>query len=534
MITGVDFGTTTTLWAEREGRGSAQIVPIGRNRSWMPTLASISVDRVLVGEDAEAAGESTVIRSVKSALTSEDNHVGVTDQAGIRHKVAVDELIGHVLSDVRKRAEVAGAETAGRVRLGCPAIWGAGPRRRLARLATEAGLSATVDDMLDEPIAAGVSWIWNTFVSGANYPEGRVLVFDFGGGTLDVAVLDVERRQSPRITALSTSGNTHAGDRIDDAVADSLRSRMPGVRSIGEDEVFDALLRRAAVRLKETLSVDSEATTRLGGGYDEMPFLRFDSADLTATMSTTLVEAHRAVERALKLAGLRSRGASTSLLRHARFEELAQEVDFVLLAGGMSRSKDVREALSQWFPDAKVVADPGITSSEESVVSGLTVDDVISDLNLDRPAFSFVVTYVDRHTGERLGKERVYEAFSPMYESNQLVNMAFGLGHKIDLAPPKGRDVGALLSCHSLDGSRVPLRVNDSVFTEVPVHLGSGGGRFCLYVDGRISLAGRERIDLTVDEWPVVGSSLQQPLSVRAENNWVPQAAQYNWWVGGE
>jgi molecular chaperone DnaK (HSP70) len=532
-ITGLDFGTTTTLWANREGHGPARIVPIGRSRSWMPTLASISVDRVLVGEDAEAAGESTLIRSVKSALTSDDDFVAVTDRHGYRHKAEVDELIRFVLSDVRKRAEEAGADTGGRVRLGCPAIWDAGPRRRLARLAQESGLRATVDDMLDEPIAAGVSWIWNTFVSGKDYPEGRVLVFDFGGGTLDVAVLDVERKSVPRITVLSASGNAYAGDRIDGAIASRLRSQVDAQGSLGGDEVFDALLRRAAVRLKETLSVDLDATTRIGGGYLDLPALRLDSQDLTEAMSESLTEARRVVERALKLAGLRARDADTAGLRATPFEQLVPQVNFVLAAGGMSRSRDVIAALHRWFPDAKVVKDPGIRAPEESVVSGLTVDEFISDLNLDRPAFSFVVEYADRRSGERLGNETVYEAFSPMYERHQLVTRAFDLGHKVDLSPPRGRDVVALLSCRSLDGSPLDLRVDDRVMNAAPVNIGSGGGRFCLYVDGRISLSGRERMDLMVDEWPVIGSTRQQPLHARSKNRWVPQVEQYNWWVGG-
>ncbi|MDW3217094.1 MAG: Hsp70 family protein [Acidimicrobiales bacterium] len=500
----------------------------------MPTLVSISADRVLVGEDADAAGESTLVRSVKTALMNAAEQVAVTDKQGVRHKVAVDELICHVLTDVRERAERAGADTGGRVRLGCPAIWEAGPRRRLARLASESGLQASASDMLDEPIAAGVSWVWNSFVHGDGYPEGRVLVFDFGGGTLDVAVLDVERGAAPRITALAASGNSYAGDRIDKAIARRVWSQVDRSGAFRGDDVFEALLGRAAVRLKETLSGETEASTLVGGGYDDLSPLRLDAKVLAEIMQEPLEAARRAVERTLKLAGLRARNAETATLRATSFDKLTPQVDFVLAVGGMSRSRDVTAALRTWFPDAKVVKDPGVLAPEESVVSGLTVDDVVSELNLDRPAFSFVVEYHDRRTGELLDSETVYEAFSPMYEQHHLVNLAFDLRYSVELRPPRDRDVVAILSCVTLAGEKLDLRVDDRVLPGAPVYIGSRGGRFTLYVDGRITLVGQERLEMVVDEWPVIRSESRSSLRVRAKNQWVDQIEQFNWWVGGE
>ena len=534
----LDFGTSTTLCAEREGLSPCRVLPIGQNRSYMPTIASITPDRVLIGESAAEQPESTLVRSVKTLLATGAQHAEVLDSRGLKHRVSVDDLVRQILEHTRARAESAGAQSGVPIRLGCPAMWTADPRQRLARLARDAGFHASVEMMLDEPIAAGISWVWNSYIHGESYPEGRVLVFDFGGGTLDVALLDIERASTPRVTALASVGNDLAGDRIDGAIRDHLL-KASGMERI-ETELHRTLVGLASNRLKEQLTVRKRASTFLGGELDGVGELTLERDELRELASPIMDAALVTTERCLKAAQLRSLRQSldpkdfgdASSIRSTDFGDLAADVNYVLLAGGMSKAVFVTERLRTWFPHADVVVDPGIESVEEAVVSGLTVSDVISDLNLDRPAFSFEVTYRDRRTGEGLGTETVYDAFSPLYRPEDVVVRAFGHGHRRELSVPGKREVVASLLCRGLDGEALPLKIDGEDASTVEVFLGSGGGVFTLFVNGRVSLTGKERADLFVERWPAAGG--ERTLSLRSRQEWHPQEENPNWWVGGE
>src|SRR5690606_22717794 len=185
---GVDFGTTTTLAARPVGP-SSRTIPLGEPpHRWMPTLAAVDRDlSLVVGERATAWPERSVIRSVKSRLLEGGSSLEVRAPNGVVHKVDVDDVVCAVLSEAAARIERSmGVPVDGdvRARLGCPAVWTAEPRRRLAALAGKAGFDLGVADILDEPIAAGVSWVMGRFARGEPVPEGRVVVFDCGGGTL--------------------------------------------------------------------------------------------------------------------------------------------------------------------------------------------------------------------------------------------------------------------------------------------------------------------------------------------------------------
>ena len=101
--------------------------------------------------------------------------------------------------------------------MGCPAMWTGPQRRRLLDLARKAGIPVGHATLVDEPVAAGVAWLTHRYLAHREAPEGRVLVFDMGGGTLDVAVLDVVGGAKPDVTVLAAIGLPEAGDDLDRA-----------------------------------------------------------------------------------------------------------------------------------------------------------------------------------------------------------------------------------------------------------------------------------------------------------------------------
>ena len=136
--------------------------------------------------------------------------------------VRADDLIVAVLKEAVRRASTHDlALTDDRaLRLGCPAMWDGQQRRRLLKLAQAAGLPATLESFVDEPVAAGIAWLASGRVKTSE--PMRVVVFDMGGGTLDIAVLDVRGVRHQDVSVLAAIGVAEAGDSLDEAIAEDL------------------------------------------------------------------------------------------------------------------------------------------------------------------------------------------------------------------------------------------------------------------------------------------------------------------------
>ena len=113
-------------------------------------------------------------------------------------------------------------------RLGCPAMWDGAQRRRLIENALRAGIAVGDNTLIDEPIAAGVAWIVHRTERMNQSVQGKLLVFDMGGGTLDLAVLDVNASSGdvPEIHVQAATGMGRAGDALDRAIVSDLRQQL--------------------------------------------------------------------------------------------------------------------------------------------------------------------------------------------------------------------------------------------------------------------------------------------------------------------
>src|SRR5690242_7122132 len=258
---GVDFGTATTLVARGTGPGASMVVPLGLSTPWLPSVARLDGADVVVGEDAEAASPEQVIRSVKRAITQRRDTVVV----GGADDVEADRVITAVLRAVVGRSAQAGLmlnRRGAQVRLGCPAMWDGGQRRRLLALADAAGLPVTDSSLVDEPVAAGLAWLSHRYLGYGERPTGRLLVVDMGGGTLDIAVLTVHGGPLPEVTVEASLGLATAGDMLDAAMARDLADVMVdhGIdpERHPQPELAWALLERAARETKVRLSTVPE------------------------------------------------------------------------------------------------------------------------------------------------------------------------------------------------------------------------------------------------------------------------------------
>ncbi|MFC6083747.1 Hsp70 family protein [Sphaerisporangium aureirubrum] len=507
---GVDFGTSTSLVAEQTGRLPVEIVPLGRSTPWLPSLAGYRGPSLLVGEDADDLGPDHVIRSVKRAITENQETVS----AGGR-QVDPDEVIVAVLAEIAKRAATAGhpLDTGQEFRLGCPAMWTGEQRTRLVRLAEKAGMPVAGSALIDEPIAAGVAWVNDRFLRYNERPEGRLLVFDMGGGTLDIAVLDIVGGANPEISVLSAVGTSQAGDTLDTAIArtfgDELASRGFHLDDMPYPERAKAVLLREAREAKIRLSeVDRYQIVFRGMG--RLPVLTYLREQLEEAFSPQMDVAERLVWAAVREAkmteqALRRNGEAG---RHSPVElralspvKLAWEIDYVVLVGGMSRVPYVARRIGGLFPQAQVFDSVGVPA-DEAIVAGLANTSDYERLNLHRPGFDFVVEWEE---AGRPRQETLYAAHTPLYEGWQawvLSSLYYEKCGRDFPAPSRG---AGRLRVRSISGEYVRMRLDGKLVDGLPLRFGDQV-LFRMYSDGRIIIkdgSGHSQY-IRVDRWPVI------------------------------
>ncbi|WP_217165835.1 Hsp70 family protein [Streptomyces sp. AC512_CC834] len=517
-LIGIDFGTATTLVSQRLPGGAPENVPIGRRTAWMPSVIAVSPsNELLFGEGAEAAAGAAALRSVKQCITlglTPDALPGQKRAAGtVRH--SADTLIKRLLEHVLLRARAAGADTEdAHFRLACPAIWDGPQRRRLATVARAAGIPVAVGDIVDEPVAAGLAWSEGLYWElGEERPDGTTLVFDFGGGTLDIAVVEVaESLQdgNPELTVLSARGVAGAGDSLDERIAQDLERDLEAeglaVDRMPDPPALRALLLAAARRLKVLLSDTryDEQSVPVGGGYTELPLLTYTRRRLERAFRPQMEQALEHVRAALCEARLRRR-TTPDLARLVRtpLSELATDVQHVLLAGGMSQVPLVRQLFEEAFPHAEVAYDKALESPEQSVVTGLVVHDY-HRLNLPRPGFDLVLEWDDMDGGRR--SELLYPAFEPLYTPDQVLRRE-ELARHWRGTPDVHRVTHARIRALAVDGEPMDFSVEGSALPYLPVVLHPRTAfSLALRLNGEMVVHDSTARPMTfrVERWPVL------------------------------
>src|SRR2546421_7284642 len=122
-----------------------------------------------------------------------------------------------------------------------------------------------------------------------------------------------------------------------------------------------------------------------------------------------MAKAEEMVWAALRLARLTHyRGSSVSEIAKTSINELARDVDYLVLAGGMSRVPYVRRRLAELLPEANIFDGVGV-AADEMVVAGLTDTTGVAPINLYRPGFDFTLTWGDAQS------LTLYEAYTPLF-----------------------------------------------------------------------------------------------------------------------
>jgi molecular chaperone DnaK len=254
---GIDLGTTNSVTAVLEGGEPTVVTNNEGSRTTPSVVAFAKGGEVLVGEVAKRQAVTNVERTVRSVK----RHMG-EDQWSFPETGAIDgkrftaqEISARVLQKMRRDAEAYLGEDVTEAVITVPAYFNDAQRTATKEAGEIAGLK--VLRIINEPTAAALAY-------GLDKENDQtVLVFDLGGGTFDVSLLEIG---DGVVEVKATNGDTHlGGDDWDQRIVDHLIKRFKSAYGIDltQDKMARQRLREAAERAKIELSAATETTVNL-------------------------------------------------------------------------------------------------------------------------------------------------------------------------------------------------------------------------------------------------------------------------------
>ena len=323
-IIGIDLGTTNSCVAVMEGGQPTVIANTEGARTTPSVVAFTKTGERLVGEPAKRQAVTNADRTISSIKREmgTDYRVTIDDK-----KYSPQEISAMILQKLKKDAEAYLGEKVTEAVITVPAYFNDAQRQATKDAGKIAGLD--VKRIINEPTAAALAYGLD------NEKEQKIMVYDLGGGTFDVSVIEIG---DGVIEVLSTAGNNRlGGDDFDKKITDYMLAefkRTEGV-DLSNDKMALQRLKEAAEKAKKELS--SATTTNInlpfitataeGPKHFDMNLTRAKFDELTHDL---VMKTSEPVQRALSDAGI-----------------TASELGQVLLVGGSSRIPAVQDKVRQ-------------------------------------------------------------------------------------------------------------------------------------------------------------------------------------------
>jgi molecular chaperone DnaK len=313
---GIDLGTTNSVVSVLEG-GDPVVIPNAEGARTTPSVVAFAKSGdVLVGEVAKRQAITNPDRTIRSVK----RRMGTSWTIDIDGKqYTPQEVSARVLGKLKRDAEAYLGHPVTEAVITVPAYFDDAQRTATKEAGTIAGLE--VLRVINEPTAAALAY----GLDKAGQPDQTVLVFDLGGGTFDVSILEIG---DGVFEVKSTSGNSHlGGDDWDQAVIDWLVTTFKGQEGVDLAKDKMALQRLAEAAEKAKIELSSVASTQInlpfitatadGPKHLDMTLTRAKFDELTASLVDACATPFKA---ALADAGL-----------------TAGDIDHVILVGGSTR-----------------------------------------------------------------------------------------------------------------------------------------------------------------------------------------------------
>eukprot|EP00456_Euglypha_rotunda_P068657 TRINITY_DN5_c2_g2_i1.p1 TRINITY_DN5_c2_g2~~TRINITY_DN5_c2_g2_i1.p1 ORF type:complete len:632 (-),score=232.36 TRINITY_DN5_c2_g2_i1:90-1985(-) len=445
-IIGIDLGTTNSVVSIMEG-GEVKVIANQEGNRITPSVVAFTEkgDR-LVGDPAKrqaVTNPKNTIYSIKrfmgrrhSEVESEEKIVPYKVVGGPNEYVKVEvhgktytppEVSAQILRKLKESAEAYLGHTVTRAVITVPAYFNDAQRQATKDAGEIAGL--TVDRIINEPTAAALAY------GLQNKKNEKIAVFDLGGGTFDVSVLEVDNEL---VEVLSTNGDTHlGGDDFDEVLIKHIADKFQAEHGIDlrKDAMALQRLREAAEKAKKELSGQQSTDINL-------PFITADASGAKhLQMTVTRAEFERMVDHLIE----RCRKPVENALRDAKLSP--SQIDEVVLVGGSTRVPKVQEFVKKMFggkePHRGVNPDEVVSigaAIQGGIISGDVKDMVLLDvtpLSLGLETEGGVMTVlIERNTTIPVTKK---ETFSTAADGQTAVTISVFQGER-----PMARDNRAL------------------------------------------------------------------------------------------
>lgn len=384
-IIGIDLGTTNSCVSVMEGNEPVVIPNAEGKRTTPSVIAFVEGGEIKVGDPAKrqaVTNPNNTIYSIKrfmgnkfSESSKEAKRVPYKVVKGDNDTPRVDingrmyspqELSAMILQKMKKTAEDYLGQDVTRAVITVPAYFNDAQRQATKEAGEIAGL--TVERIINEPTAASLAYGMDK-----KDTDQKIVVFDFGGGTHDVSILELG---DGVFEVLSTDGDTHlGGDDVDQKIIDWLADEFKKEESIDlrDDAMALQRLREAAEKAKIELS--SSAQTEIN-----LPYVTATATGPKHLVRTlTLANFNKLIDDLVK----RTIEPCQTALKAAGLSK--SDIDEIILVGGSTRIPAVQEAVEKFFgkKPSKGVNPDEVVAVGAAIQGGVLTGDVKDVLLLD-------------------------------------------------------------------------------------------------------------------------------------------------------
>ena len=382
-VIGIDLGTTNTCVAYFNGERS-EIIENEEGRRTTPSVVAYAKGEVFVGDQAKRQA----VTNAKNTIYSAKRFIGTmlkevkADADKVAYQVVADgsgrstiktgddtfspaQISAQVLRKIKEFAERRLGEKVTGAVITVPAYFNDTQRQATKDAGKIAGLD--VKRIINEPTAAALAYGFD------EKKDQTIVVYDLGGGTFDISVLEVGDNV---VEVISTNGDTHlGGDDFDDVIIEHLKSEFKAQNNmeLPVDSMVSQRLREAAERAKIELSSTSVTSVNL-------PFLTADNTGPKHLQT----EISRSTFESL-ISDLASKTIEPCKKALADADLTVDDIDEVILVGGSTRIPLIQTRVSQFFKqDANCSVNPDeVVASGAALQAGVLSGDVKDLLLLD-------------------------------------------------------------------------------------------------------------------------------------------------------
>jgi len=358
---GIDLGTTNSVIAVLEG-GEPTVVANAEGARTTPSIVSFKDGEVLVGEVAKRQAITNPDQTVRSVK----RHMGTDWSIDINGKdYTAQEISARILMKLKRDAESYLGDTVADAVVTVPAYFNDSQRQATKEAGQIAGLN--VLRIINEPTAASLAYGLD------KETDHTILVFDLGGGTFDVSVLEIG---DGVFEVKATSGDTHlGGDDWDEAVIEWLVTTFKNDNGVdlSEDRMAMQRLKEAAEKAKIELSTVVETEVNL-------PFITAtDAGPLHLQQKLTRSEFQKLTEDLLD----RTTRPFKQVIKDSGID--VDELDHIVMVGGSTRMPAVQELIQEMTGKEahKGVNPDEVVASGAAIQAGVLKGDVKDILLLD-------------------------------------------------------------------------------------------------------------------------------------------------------